>query len=289
LRPRAERKTPLLFPPVPSGKKSKEARRTAVLKPPPVQSKGAPRRREANPRVLAIGAAVVVLAAVGIGLAVVLSRGGSGIPKNLPTYGSLANGLPGAADVQAMYGGIPQKGLVLGKSSAPVRMVIFIDLQCPLCQQFELQSMPTIVDKYVRTGKVQVEVKPWAFIGPDSARGQAAMFAAAQQNKAFNFAQILYINQGTENTNWLTDDMVAQAAESIPGLNVHTLLNERKSGSVTTQVKAVAAAAQADKVSGTPTVFVGKTSAKKPGLVGKSGFVPTTTQVTQAFDAALAS
>ena len=53
------------------------------------------------------------------------------------------------------------------------------------------------------------------------------MLAAAKQNKAFNFAQILYINQQTENTGWLTDDMVAQAAESIPGLNVHTLLTER--------------------------------------------------------------
>jgi protein-disulfide isomerase len=149
--------------------------------------------------------------------------------------------------------------------------------------------MPTIVDKYVRTGKVQVEVKPWAFIGPDSARGQAAMLAAAKQNRAFNFAQILYINQQTENTGWLTDDMVAQAAESIPGLNVHTLLTERKSGTVSNEVKAVAAAAQADKVSGTPTVFVGKANAKKPALVGKSGFVPTTAQVTQAFDAALAA
>jgi protein-disulfide isomerase len=239
--------------------------------------------------VLAIGAAVVVLAAIGIGLAVVLSRGGSGLPKNLPTYGSLANGLPGSADVQAMYGGIPQNGLVLGKPSAPVRMVIYIDLQCPLCQQFELQSMPTIVDKYVRTGKVQVEVKPWAFIGPDSARGQAAMFAAAKQDKAFNFAQILYINQGVENTNWLTDNMVAQAAESIPSLNVLNLLSERKSGTVSNEATEVAAAAKADKVSGTPTVFVGKASAKKPALVGKSGFVPTTAEVTQAFDAALAS
>ena len=129
-----------------------------------------------------------------------------------------------------MYKGIPQKGLFLGSSFAPVQLVIFIDLQCPLCQQFELGSMPTIVDKYVRTGKVQIEVKPWAFIGPDSARGQAAMFAAAKQNKAFNFAQILYLNQLTENTGWLTDGMVAQAAESIPGLNVPKLLTERKPG-----------------------------------------------------------
>src|SRR5438067_2349812 len=281
--------TPLLFRPVPSGKKSKQARRAAALKPPPVQSKGGPRRRQANPRVLAIGAAVVVLAAVGIGLALAFSGGsGGGIPKNLPTFGSLANGLPGASDVQTMYGGIPQKGLVLGKPSAPVRMVIYIDLQCPLCKEFELGSMPSIVDKYVRPGKVQIEVKPWAFIGPDSARGQAAMFAAAKQNKAFNFAQILYVNQLTENTGWLTDGMVAQAAESIPGLNVPQVLTERKSGTVSAEVKAVAADALADKVTGTPTVFVDKTGSKKLTLVGKSGFVPTLDEVTQAFDAALA-
>jgi len=167
-------------------------------------------------------------------------------------------------------------------------MVIYIDLQCPLCQQFETTSWPTIVDKYVRPGKVQVEVKPWAFIGPDSSRGQAAMLAAAKQNRAFNFAEILYLNQGTENTGWLTDDMVAQAAESIPGLNVPQLLTERKSSSVDGQVSAVAAAAKANRVDGTPTVFVGKKDAKKLGLVGKSGFVPTLSDVTQAFDAALA-
>jgi len=132
---------------MPSGKKSKQARRAAALKPPPVQSKGAPRRRQANPRVLAIGGAVAALAIVAIVLGFVFSRGnGSGIPKGLPTFGSIANGLPGSADVQTMYGGIPQNGLVLGKPSAHVRMVIYIDLQCPLCQQFELTSMPTIVD-----------------------------------------------------------------------------------------------------------------------------------------------
>jgi len=38
----------------------------------------------------------------------------------------------------------------------------------------------------------------------------------------------------------------------------------------------------------TPTVFVDKTGSKKLTLVGKSGFVPTLDEVTQAFDAALA-
>jgi protein-disulfide isomerase len=246
-----------------SGKKSREARRTAAAKPPPVQSKGGPRTRTASPRVLGAAAGVVVLVAVAVVLAVVLTGGKkSSALTNVPTVGSIANGLPGSAEVAAMYKGIPQKGLVLGSAFAPVKMVEYIDLQCPICQEFETTVMTDVIPKYVRTGKVQVEVRPWAFIGPDSFRGQAAMLAAAKQNRAFNYAQILYDNQGTENTGWLDDNMVAQAAASIPGLNVTQLLSERKSSAVKSEAANVAAQAQADNVSGTPTVLVGPSGKK---------------------------
>jgi protein-disulfide isomerase len=271
---------------MPSGKKSREQRRLAAQAPPPVRSKGAPGRRQANPRVLAIGAAVVVLAGAGIGLAIALSGGGSGIPKNVATFGAASTGLPGATDVEAMYKGIPQKGLKLGSPSAPVQMVMYIDLQCPICQNFETTITPTLITKYIRNGKVRLEIKPWAFIGPDSTRAQKAMFAAAEQNKAFEFAQVLYDNQGTENTGWLNDAMIIQIAESITGLNVPTLLTARNSATVKQDIAGVASAALANKVTGTPTVLVGK-NGTKPQLVGSPGAAPDVTQVETALDTAL--
>jgi len=273
---------------MPSGKKSKQLRRAAQSVPPPVASKGSGRRRQASPRVLMAGAGGVAVVVVVVVLAIVLSGGGgsSGIPKNVQTFGSLASGLPGAADVQSMYKGIPQKGFFLGSSFAPVQMVIFIDLQCPICQEFETTAAPTLVSKYVRTGKVRIEVKPWAFIGNDSYRGQAAMMAAAKQNKAFNFAQVLYDNQGTENTGWLTDSMIYQIAESVPGLNVPQLLSDRKSSEVKKEASDVAALANVDHVTGTPTVFIGK-NGTKPKLVGSPGSAPTLQQVSLAIDTAL--
>ena len=202
-----------------SGKKSREARRAAAAKPPPVQSKGGARTRQASPKVLGGIAAVVGIVIVAVVLVVVLTGGKkSAVPKDVPAVGSVANGLPGSAEVEALYKGIPQKNLVLGSAFAPVTMVEYIDLQCPICQEFETTVMPDIIPKYVRTGKVKVDVRPWAFIGPDSFRGQAAMLAAGMQNKAFNYSSILYDNQGTENTGWLDDNMVVQAAASIPGL-----------------------------------------------------------------------
>lgn len=273
---------------MPSGKKSKQARRQAAAAPPPVVSKGGVRRRQASPRVLAIAGGVVVLAIVGIVLAVTLGGGKKSIASDIPTVGSLANGLPGASDVDMMYKGITQKGLFLGSPFAPVQMVIYIDLQCPICQNFETTALPTLLSKYVRKGKVRIETKPWAFIGPDSFRGQDAMFAAAKQNLAFNFASVLYDNQGTENTGWLDDTMVAQIAASVPGMQVHQLLNDAGSGEVKKEASAVAAAAQIDKVTGTPTVFVGR-NGTKPKLVGSPGAAPTLAEVSTAIDDALAS
>ena len=49
------------------------------------------------------------------------------------------------------------------------------------------------------------------------------MIAACKQNRGFNFAQLLYFNQGPENGGWLDDAMVAAAATSIPGVNVAAL------------------------------------------------------------------
>jgi protein-disulfide isomerase len=270
-----------------SGKKSRERKRAAAAAPPPVRSKGAPRTRQANPRVLAIGAGVVALVAVAIVLAVVLTGGKSSTPTIARTTGSAAAGLPGATEAEAMYKGIPQTGLKLGSPKAPVQMVMYIDLQCPICQNYETTVMPTVVSQYIRTGKVQLEIKPWAFIGTDSTRGQKAMFAAAEQNKAFQFAQVLYDNQGTENTGWLTDDMLISIASSVTGMNVPKLMADRNSSRIEQQIKEVAAAVDANHVGGTPTVFVGK-AGSKPSLVGAAGSVPDLSQTEAALDVALA-
>ena len=166
-----------------------------------------------------------------------LALGGSKSPAatSYPAVGTLTNALPGASDVNTLFKGIPQSGFTLGSAKAPVTMVEYIDLQCPFCQQFETQVMPDIIPRFVRAGKVKVEVRVFDFIGPDSSRGRDAMIAAASQNKAFNFAQILYDNQATENTGWLNDAMVGQAISSIPGLRVHQALNLRSAASVTKQ------------------------------------------------------
>jgi protein-disulfide isomerase len=228
-----------------SGKKARAKRRAAA--PPPVRKKGA--GRKASPAVLGAIAGVIVLVAIAIVLAVVLTRGSS-------KSSSTAQPLPEAAAVNSVFNGIPQSGTTLGSSKAPVTMREFIDLQCPFCDQFERGPFPDIVRRYVRSGKLKVEMQPLAFIGPDSVTGQHAVLAAGHQNRAFNYAAQLYQNQGTENTGWLNDDMVKAAAASIPGVNVDQLLSDMGSDAVKSEAQGVQQAGSS--VKSTPTILVGR-------------------------------
>ena len=98
---------------------------------------------------------------------------------------------------------------MLGNPNAPVTMQEFADLQCPGCDQYMTTAFPDIVRQYVRTGKVKVEWKGIAFIGPDSEKGLRFVNAAGQQDKLWNVAELIYRNQGTENSGWVTNELPA--------------------------------------------------------------------------------
>ena len=232
---------------MPSQKASKRRRQAARTAPPPVRAR---RQRRASPRVLIAAGVIALLIVVGIVLGVVLTgnsdSGSSGT----------ASKLPDAADVQQLFAGIPQNGNVLGKPSAPVTVIEYIDLQCPFCRQFETEAMPTILDNYVRKGKAKVEARVISIIGPDSQTGREAALAAAKQNKMFNFNQLLYDNQGTENTGWLDDNVIRSAAASIPGLDASQFESDRGSDSVKSQLATIDSQADRAGVRGTPTIYV---------------------------------
>ena len=242
-----------------SGKQSKRLRRERTSTPPPVRRKG--ERRQASPKVL-IGAVALMCAvglAVGLGIAL---TGGSSTRTSVPERGSLTGALPGAGRVESIFRGIPQTGHVLGSPKAPVTMIEYVDLQCPYCRDFASEALPALVSRYVRTGKVKVEQRLLGFIGPDSERGRLAAIAAGQQGKLFNLVELLYFNQGAENTGWLSHDLVVAAAASIPGVAVPRLLADAGSGSAKEQAAAFDRLAKAGNVNSTPTILVGKSGDK---------------------------
>ena len=150
---------------------------------------------------------VVGLAAVVVVVAIVLSSGGSDTASN---PGGATTG--DAAQARAQFAGIPQQGVTLGdKQSAPT-LIEFADLQCPFCKQYNDQAMPTVVDKYVRTGKLRYELRLRSFLGADSATAAGGAAAAAKENKLYQFADLFYKRQGEENSGYVTDSFLRGVA-----------------------------------------------------------------------------
>jgi protein-disulfide isomerase len=287
---------------MPSGKRARQQRQqaaSAARTPPPVRSKGVggTRARQASPRALAIAGGVVLIAVIAIVLGVALSgkSGGGGVVsasdvKGLGTTGSATSqvALPGAPEANNLFKGIPQHGLTLGSPKAKVEMDMFIDVQCPFCRDYETNNLPTIVGKYIKTGKVQLHLKPWAFLGDQSFSGRLGLIAASYQNKGYEYAKVLYDNQQTENTGWLTGQMMANIAASVSGLNLTQWRDDTNGSAPKAVADQVDALAKTDKVVGTPTVLVGPVGGKLQS-VGPAGREPTLQETEQGLDAALAN
>jgi protein-disulfide isomerase len=297
---------------MPSGKKARQQRRAAAAAaPPPVRSKGVggARTRQASPRALQIAGGVVLVAVIAIVLGVVLSRGGGGSSsgggggvvstqdlQGLGTTGSATSSvaLQGATEANDLFKGIPQHGLILGNPNAKVEMEMFIDVQCPVCQNFETLYLPTIVRKYIRTGKVKLQLQPWAFIGPQSTTGRYGVIAAGAQNKAFEYAKVLYDNQpaNSENQGWLDGKMMANIAASVTGLHLSPWRIDANSSTTKSVASAVDKLATKTKITGTPSILVGPPNGPLQNVQTPAEIAalqaPTLQETEQALDARLA-
>ena len=163
------------------------------------QAEQAAAKRKRTMTIAGIVLAVLVAAGVAIALA-----GGSD-KKESP---SSASSLSGVAETKALFKGIPQTGNILGDPDAKVTLIEFVDLQCPFCKQFATGAFPEVVNKYVRTGKVKLQLETLAFLGPDSLKAARAAAGASQQNKLFDFTELFYRNQGQENSGYVTDKFI---------------------------------------------------------------------------------
>jgi len=243
--------------------------------------------------VLYAGVAVVALAVAGALIGVSVTGGSKKKEKSAVTTtatgGSKTTTSPGfavtgAADTAALFRGIPQKLNVLGNPNAPVTMVEFADLQCPFCREYTLQALPTIVKDYVRTGKVKLVFSGMAFIGPDSEKALRAAYAAGVQNRLWNVIDLLYKNQGGENSGWVSDDLL-RAVGTAAALDVGRMMADRQSPSVDNALTATSQQAANAHVNQTPTFFAGRTAGGTLSQVPVTSLTPEPFQ--QALDALL--
>lgn len=232
----------------------------------PKQASGG--RSSRNALLIVIGAAVAIVAAVIV--AVVLTR----------DDGATAVNQTPIVDIE----GIPQEDVFLGSPDANVTLIEYADIQCPACRHYTETLFPTVVDEYVRPGKVRNEFRGFPFLGEDSLKGQRFLLAAAKQNKLWQLQEAMYRNQGDERSGWLTDELLREMAAGIPGLDVDQLFADAETDEAGQAAQQATQDAQSAGISGTPTLLL-KVGDDEPYLIQ----VVTPDQMREALDAALES
>ena len=223
-----------------------------------------------NRRALLLAGLVVVAVVVALVVAVLGHRSSKSPVKALPpvtttapptttgattTTATRTNPISGPGDVTAMFKGIPQHGDTLGDPTAPVSLLVFEDPQCPYCSEWNIDTVPTLLQQFVRTGKVKLVYRGIEIIGPNSIVGLRAVVGAGLQNKLWEMNEALYANQGKENSGWITSPLIIQLAKSL-NLNTSKLVADANSTAVTKLLKADATQAAAQKISGTPSFVI---------------------------------
>lgn len=160
-------------------------------------------------------------------------------------------------DVTKILRGIPQDGLMLGDPKAPVLLVEFADLQCPFCKEFAATSWPDIVQRYVKTGKVRMELRLINVLGEDSVKANKAVMAAALQDHMWDASMRFYDVQGQEQSGYVTDAFLRGVLGGVRGLDLARAMKDRNSTEVRDALAAVHSLQSRYAVDSTPTVMIG--------------------------------
>ncbi len=149
-------------------------------------------------------------------------------------------------------------GRSLGDPNAPVQLEVFEDAQCPVCGRFTSRIEPLLVGANgpVADGTVFFTYRDFPFIGQESYDGAVAMRVAEEMDgKFWDYHDILFFNQGGENTGAFSTDRLADMAELV-GLDRARFLTEMEDPKYLDAVQTEADEGRSRGVNSTPTLFV---------------------------------
>lgn len=115
-------------------------------------------------------------------------------------------------------------GRAWGPADAPLKVIKFVDYQCPTCGRLARDYDPAIVAAFAATGKVRMEVRILSFIGRESYDAALAALCAADQNAFWRMHHSIFLNQpfdGRENTGLFTKPRLKELAGQM-GLDAAT-------------------------------------------------------------------
>jgi protein-disulfide isomerase len=169
----------------------------------------------------------------------------------------------GSEETAALLAGLAQSANALGSATASVTLQYFGDLECPFCRDFTLEVLPSIIERWVRSGDLRIEYhaletatrEPDVFLAQ-----QVSALAAGKQDRAWNFVETFYREQGEEGSGYVTDQFLEGIATEIPGLDLSQWNRDRSDRQLAGEIAADAREAESAGLDGTPSFLIGRSA-----------------------------
>jgi len=87
----------------------------------------------------------------------------------------------------------------LGIATAPIKLIEFSDFQCPFCRILHFETLSKIKEEYIDKGLAVLYYRDYSFLGPESVLASLASRCANEQNKFWEYHDIIFKNQKGEN------------------------------------------------------------------------------------------
>ncbi len=142
-----------------------------------------------------------------------------------------------------------------GAADAPVVMVEYSDFQCPFCTRHTQEVAPRLEEAYVKSGQMRFVYKHYTIKGPDSVAAALAAECAGDQDKFWEYHDLLFARAGQVTFN--TETLKAFATEL--QLDIATFNQCFDSQKYLKVVEGNTAEAQQLGIRGTPGFFVNDT------------------------------
>jgi hypothetical protein len=122
----------------------------------------------------------------------------------------------GIGDAQELFGGVPQEGDRLGSDDAPVTIQVFNDVQCSSCRDDFLETIPNLMEKYVRPGDVKLLYRHYSNAETPQELGFYGAEAAADQGYGWQYIYVFFRSQ-EEAKRFTSERSFGDFAKSIAG------------------------------------------------------------------------
>jgi protein-disulfide isomerase len=242
-----------------SGKSERESRREERLL---QETDAAARGRRTRILRFAAGAAFLAIAVVLVLIVVQSSDSANGGDTELEDV----------AAVNQELAGIPEdEVLVLGDPKAPVTLIEYGDLQCPVCKAYSEDILPTVIENQVQTGKAKLAFRTFSIIGEQSEPAGIAAMAAGVQGRGWRFVDIFYRNQGEENSGYANDEFLTAVAKAAGVKDLAQWNRERKNLQLESEATRSQGEAKLLGFTGTPSFAIFGPGMKETEAIGTPG------------------